>query len=56
MELEVTNAFPTVIGQLRVPDAEAMNQDLQALILAEEASYLSVGRATSEAATLGQTS
>src|SRR5260370_33583510 len=44
MELEVTKTFPTVIGQLRVPDAEAMNQDLQALILAEEASYLSVGR------------
>jgi len=53
MELEVTKAFPTVIGQLRVPDAEAMNQDLQALILAEEASYLSVVVATSEAGTLG---
>jgi uncharacterized protein (TIGR02466 family) len=44
MKLEVTKAFPTFIGQLRVPDAEAMNQDLQALILAEEASYLSLGR------------
>ncbi len=44
MELEVTKAFPTVIGQLRVPDAEAMNQELEALILAEEGSYLSLGR------------
>jgi hypothetical protein len=35
---------PIFIGQLSVPDAEAMNQDLQALILAEEASYLSLGR------------
>jgi uncharacterized protein (TIGR02466 family) len=44
MELEITKAFPTVIGQFRVPDAEAMNQELQTLILAEEASYLSLGR------------
>jgi uncharacterized protein (TIGR02466 family) len=44
MELEITPAFPTLIGQFRVPDAEAMNQDLQALILAEEAKYLSLGR------------
>jgi uncharacterized protein (TIGR02466 family) len=44
MELEVTTAFPTVIGQLRVPDAEAMNQELEALVLAEEDSYLSLGR------------
>jgi len=44
MELEVTQAFPTVVGQLRVPDAESMNQELQTLILAEEASYLSLGR------------
>jgi hypothetical protein len=44
MELEVMKAFPTFLGQLSVPDAEAMNQDLQALILAEEASYLSLGR------------
>lgn len=44
MELEITKAFPTIIGQLRVPDAEAMNQDLQELILAEEGSYLSLGR------------
>ena len=44
MELEITKAFPTIIGQLQVPDAEAMNQDLQELILAEEGSYLSLGR------------
>ncbi len=44
MELEIMPAFPTLIGQLRVPDAVAMNQDLQALILAEEAKYLSLGR------------
>jgi fido (protein-threonine AMPylation protein) len=36
MELELTPAFPTLIGQLRVPDPEVMNRDLQALILAEE--------------------
>jgi uncharacterized protein (TIGR02466 family) len=44
MEFEVTTAFPTFIGRLRVPDADAMNQDLRALILAEEASYSSLGR------------
>ena len=44
MELEVTEAFPTLIGQLRVPDPESMNQDLQALILTLEASYSSLGR------------
>jgi len=44
MDLEITSAFPTLIGQFRVPDAEAMNQDLQALILADEARYLSLGR------------
>ncbi|MFL6352503.1 MAG: 2OG-Fe(II) oxygenase family protein [Bryobacteraceae bacterium] len=44
MELEVTPAFPTLIGQLRVPDPEVMNRDLQALILAEELEYSSVGR------------
>ena len=37
MELEVTPVFPTLIGRFRVPDADAMNQDLHALILAEEA-------------------
>jgi uncharacterized protein (TIGR02466 family) len=44
MDLEITSAFPTLIGLLRVPDAEAMNQDLRALILADEARYLSLGR------------
>ena len=44
MEFEVTTAFPTFIGRVRVPDADAMNQDLRALILAEEASYSSLGR------------
>ena len=44
MELELTPAFPTLIGQLRVPDPEVMNRDLQALILAEEAQYSSLGR------------
>ena len=44
MELEVTSAFPTLIGRLHVPDADAMNQELRALILAEEASYGSLGR------------
>jgi uncharacterized protein (TIGR02466 family) len=44
MELEVTKAFPTVIGQFRVPDAESMNRELEALILAEEDSYVSLGR------------
>ena len=42
--LEVTQAFPTVIGRWQVPDAEAMNEDLQALILAEESRYTSLGR------------
>src|SRR5689334_16415522 len=44
MEIEVTQAFPTLIGQLRVPDADAMNQELRALILAEETKQASVGR------------
>ena len=44
MELEVTQAFPTAIGQLRVPDAEVMNQDLRAIILAEEVEQVSLGR------------
>ncbi len=44
MELEVTSAFPTLIGRLRVPDADAMNQDLHALILAEETRQESLGR------------
>jgi uncharacterized protein (TIGR02466 family) len=44
MELEVTPAFPTLIGRVRLPDAEAMNQGLHALILNEEAEYSSLGR------------
>ena len=44
MELEVTPAFPTLIGRFRVPDADAMNRDLHALILAEEVKYASLGR------------
>ena len=44
MELQVTPAFPTLIGRLQVPDAEVMNRDLQALVLAEEAKYSSLGR------------
>ena len=44
MELEVTQAFPTLIGRLRIPDAEAINRDLHALIIAEEAEYSSLGR------------
>jgi hypothetical protein len=43
MELEVTPAFPTLIGRLLIPDADAMNQDLQALIIAEESEYASLG-------------
>src|SRR5436190_23568392 len=44
MELEVSAAFPTLIGRLRVPDADAMNDELRAVILAEEVKYVSVGR------------
>ena len=36
MEFDVTPVFPTLIGRFRVPDADAMNQDLQTLILVEE--------------------
>ena len=36
MELEVTPVFPTLIGRFRIPDADAMNQGLHALILEEE--------------------
>lgn len=43
MELEVTPAFPTLIGRLVIPDADSMNQDLQALIVAEESEYASLG-------------
>lgn len=44
MKLDVIPAFPTLIGRLQIPDADAMNQELQALILAEEARHESVGR------------
>ena len=44
MELEVTPAYPTLIGRFRVPDADGINQNLQALIIAEEAQYPSLGR------------
>src|SRR5262245_27471842 len=44
MDVDVTPAFPTLIGRSSVPDARAMNEELQALILAEEARYTSVGR------------
>jgi uncharacterized protein (TIGR02466 family) len=44
MELDVTPTFPTFIGRVRLPDAEAMNEGLHALILAEEAEYPSLGR------------
>jgi uncharacterized protein (TIGR02466 family) len=44
MEFEITQAFPTLIARTRVPDAEAMNRQLQAVILAVEAEYQSLGR------------
>jgi uncharacterized protein (TIGR02466 family) len=44
MDLNVTQAFPTYIGRVQLPDAETMNQELQALILAEELQYPSLGR------------
>ena len=44
MDLEVTPAFPTLIGRMHVPDADAMNQELRAIILAEEVSYGTLGR------------
>ncbi len=34
--LDVMQAFPTVIGRWMVPDADLMNEDLQALILARK--------------------
>jgi uncharacterized protein (TIGR02466 family) len=42
--LEVLQAFPTLIGRLPIPDAEAMNVELKKLIVAEEAEYPSLGR------------
>jgi hypothetical protein len=44
MELDITPAFPTFIGRLRLPDAETMNEGLYALILADESEYPSLGR------------
>ena len=44
MELDVTQAFPTYIGCVRLPDTEAMNQGLRSLILAEESEYPSLVR------------
>jgi len=44
MKLEVAQAFPTLIGRLLIPDAEAINRDLGALILAEETQYSSTGQ------------
>jgi len=44
MELEITPAFPTLIGRLQIPDADVINRDLQALIIAAEAEYSSLGR------------
>ena len=44
MELEVTQAFPTAIGQLHVPDAGLMNRDLGEVILSEEVTQDSLGR------------
>ena len=42
--LDVIPAFPTLIGRWLVPDADTMNQELEALILAEGAKYSSLGR------------
>ena len=56
MKLEVTQAYPTLIGRLQIPDAEAMNRDLQALILAEESKYSSLGRSKSAGGTRVRTS
>jgi uncharacterized protein (TIGR02466 family) len=42
--IEVMQAFPTLIGRWLVPDADAMNQELQALVLSEETRYSSLGR------------
>ena len=44
MQFDLTTAFPTLIGRFQVPDAEGINQDLQALIIAEETQYPSLGR------------
>ena len=44
MDFEVTRAFPTLVGQFRMPDSDLMNRDLASLILAEEAQYPTLGR------------
>jgi uncharacterized protein (TIGR02466 family) len=44
MELEITPAFPTPIARVQLPDTEAMNEELRALILTEESEYPSLGR------------
>ena len=44
MDFEITTGFPTSIGRWLVPEADALNRDLRALILAEETSYPSLGR------------
>ena len=44
MEIELTPAFPTLIGTVLVPDAGTMNGDLQKLILEEQDRYGSLGR------------
>jgi len=43
MEPDVIPAFPTLIGRLRIPDAEMMNDELQTLMLAEERRYSTLG-------------
>ena len=42
--IQVIEAFPTVIGQWRVPDDDVMNQELRAIILSEETRYASLAR------------
>ena len=44
MEFEITPAFPTLIGQLRVPDAELMNRELEEIILTDESRLPTMGR------------
>ncbi len=45
MELEVTPAFPTLIGRLHIPDADAMNRELRGLSHCRRGvQYSSVGR------------
>ncbi len=44
MDLEVIPAFPTAIGRFLIPDAESMNLELQALVMAQESEYASLGR------------